>query len=146
MEYYNHLLEYCNDAIIYWNIATTYLNTAISNCKEGKQRCYKRALTRWISHAGGPPLQSDHVQLLTLCDCDLDYMMNTKGRVKVFGPKSKIVGEWAAQSLEIFIGCWWEGVSAIIWPYFHSVTVAILITWIFCSKSLIVRSIKCIIL
>ena len=32
-------------------------------------------------------------------------MMNTKERVKVFGPKSKIVGEWAAQSLEIFIGC-----------------------------------------
>ena len=33
-------------------------------------------------------------------------MMNryTKGRVKVSGPKSKIVGEWAAQSLEILSG------------------------------------------
>ena len=39
-------------------------------------------------------------------------MMNeyTKGRVRVFGPKSKLVGEWAAQSLEIFIGCvGWAG-------------------------------------
>ena len=76
-------------------------------------------------------------------------MMNeyTKGRVRVFGPKSKIMGEWAAQSLEIFIGCvGWEGDSATIWPYFHSVTVAILFLWIFCSKSLLVRGIKCIIL
>ena len=50
--------------------------------------------------------------MLTLCDCDLDYMMNeyTKGRVRVFGPKSNIMGEWAAQSLEIFIGCvGWAG-------------------------------------
>ena len=50
--------------------------------------------------------------MLTLCDCDLDCMMfrYTEGRVKVFGPKSKIVGEWVTQRLEIFMGCvGWAG-------------------------------------